>query len=366
MNQWLERHGKRASEMNVDEMRRMQTVYMQQLHHWSQQQQKAYMQWYWQQQQNFQQHRLQQQKPPFYNNQPPTSAEQKPATDHQHGPDQTRPNQPQNHLVSSMPQGVRLPLDQHPHSMGSMPQRPQDPSMATFTRAPSQLNPPNLPNNQMEGTTHVQPQQGLMTPQSQDQRFQFQQRNFNNQPHYNNHAVPYRHDDPMRHGGHPRMMPPHHDMYPGNPLNRGREFYPPDRQFPGRFDNFDSRQQRPQFPPFRDNPYPPGPHRPDHQNMLRNGPPHHPQGMQQQQPQQYNQPIPTTQQLKTSMAPGTTQGVPSNEVSNPPIHQYPPPDIEAQVDEHAPGTTPPPTGSTDQPPPPGMEGSAIQPVPTLT
>lgn len=41
MNSWLEKHGKQASEMGADEMRRMQMVYMQQLHSWSQQQQKV-------------------------------------------------------------------------------------------------------------------------------------------------------------------------------------------------------------------------------------------------------------------------------------------------------------------------------------
>ena len=41
MDQWIEKHGKKASEMDVDEMRKMQMVYMQQLHHWSQQQQKV-------------------------------------------------------------------------------------------------------------------------------------------------------------------------------------------------------------------------------------------------------------------------------------------------------------------------------------
>ena len=42
MNLWIEeKRGKKASEMDVDEMRQMQKVYMQQLHHWSQQQQKV-------------------------------------------------------------------------------------------------------------------------------------------------------------------------------------------------------------------------------------------------------------------------------------------------------------------------------------
>uniref|UniRef100_F6Y6F9 Uncharacterized protein n=2 Tax=Ciona intestinalis TaxID=7719 RepID=F6Y6F9_CIOIN len=134
MNQWLEKHGKRASEMNVEEMRRMQTMYMQQLHHWSQQQQKAYMQWYWHQQQNYKQHYFSQ-KSGFYNSHPTSGAgDQKAPVS---GPDSQQRGPNQSHMVSNLPPGVRPPLDQGQHPMSSMHQRPPDGQNIgnpTFTR----------------------------------------------------------------------------------------------------------------------------------------------------------------------------------------------------------------------------------------
>uniref|UniRef100_F6Y631 Uncharacterized protein n=2 Tax=Ciona intestinalis TaxID=7719 RepID=F6Y631_CIOIN len=366
MNQWLEKHGKRASEMNVEEMRRMQTMYMQQLHHWSQQQQKAYMQWYWHQQQNYKQHYFSQ-KSGFYNNHPTSGAgDQKAPVS---GPDSQQRGPNQSHMVSNLPPGVRPPLDQGQHSMSSMHQRPpdgQNMGNPTFTRAPSQHNPPN---KQAEGVGQ-QSQSVLMTAQSQEQRFQQQQRNFGS--HYNNRPIPYHHDDPHRHGNHPRMPPPHdrRDLYPPNPLNRGREFYPPgpDRQFPpNRFENYPDKRQQPRFAPpqFRPGSYPeqlrPDPHmqkslNPEEQSHLQE------HLKQQQQPpvNRYNQPIPTTQQFKTTMPLTSIHGAsnqPNQGPTNPPLHQYPPPGMETnnEPDDCAPGTTPPPKATNDQPPPPGVE-----------